>query len=763
MHGFAEGVVRPAASEWDEREETPWPIIGEAAKIGLYGFEAIAQFWADETGLTLPIVNEELFWGDAGIGMAIMGTTLAVAGIFAQRARPSSWASGSRSATAPPRIPKVGAFCVSEPDAGSDVSSLRTRARYDEAKDEWVLNGQKAWATNGGIANVHVVVASVDRELGARGQAAFVIPPETKGLEMGTKVKKHGLRASHTADVFLDDCRVPGSCLLGGKEKLDERLARAREGTSAQAPGGDADLRGLAGPTVGAQAIGIARAAYEYALDYAKERAQFGRPIIENQAIAFALADMKIEIDAARLLVWRASWMGRTGKPFTAAEGSMSKLKAGEVAVWATERAIQILGGNGYTREFPVERMHRDAKIYTIFEGTSEIQRLVISTRDLWYADPVNERDRLLKRLRDAGLSEEEIERAAEEGRLPTLAVELALGGTGRYTLSAVAREAGVPAPTCASSCRRPGGPTPGAASGCSPTTTSKPPAWSAGSWTRGCRRADVIEAARVFSQGAAQAADSVRRLVGDALLRPGDSEHTVGLRYAEAADELAPLVPQLLDYQFRGHLRDGIRRALITEEEREAGTLAGTEDVAVAFADLVDYTRLGEQLAAEDVGRIASELAKLAVAAVRLPVRLVKMIGDAAMFVSPDAARLVETLAELRDRVDASRPALPRIRAGVAYGPATMRGGDWFGSTVNLASRIADTARPDQILASESVQAQAPDLGWKRRRNRRLKGVEGRVRVFSYEPEAAGEEASDKNASAKPRPRRRAARRASK
>ena len=131
-------------------------------------------------------------------------------------------------------------------------------------------------------------------------------------------------------------------------------------------------------PTVGAQALGIARAAYEYALDYAKEREQFGKPIIENQAIAFTLANMKLEIDAARLLVWRAAWMGRN-QPFDNAEGSMRKLKAGEVAVWVTERAIQILGGNGYTREFPVERMHRDAKIYDIFEGTAEIQRLVIS------------------------------------------------------------------------------------------------------------------------------------------------------------------------------------------------------------------------------------------------------------------------------------------------------------------------------------------------------------------------------------------------
>ncbi len=377
VHGFAEGVVRPAAAEWDEREETPWPVIQEAAKIGLYGFEGIAQFWADPSGLTLPIVNEELFWGDAGIGMSIMGTTLAVAGIFAS-GTPEQLGEWVPQCYGSVEEPAVGAFCVSEPDAGSDVSSLRTRAKYDDAKDEWVLTGQKAWATNGGIANVHVVVASVDPELKARGQAAFVIPPGTKGLEQGTKVKKHGLRASHTADVFLDDCRVPGSCLLGGKEKLDERLARALEGQSSRRQAAMKTFE-VSRPTVGAQALGIARAAYEYALGYAKEREQFGRPIIDNQAIAFALADMKMEIDAARLLVWRAAWMGRTDQEFTAAEGSMSKLKAGEVAVWATERAIQILGGNGYTREYPVERMHRDAKIYTIFEGTSEIQRLVIA------------------------------------------------------------------------------------------------------------------------------------------------------------------------------------------------------------------------------------------------------------------------------------------------------------------------------------------------------------------------------------------------
>jgi len=377
VHGFAKDVVRPAGHEWDEREETPWPVIQEAAKIGLYGFESLATWWGDDTGLSLPLVNEELFWGDAGIAMSIFGTTLAVAGIFAS-GTPDQLAEWVPQCFGDEADPKLGAFAVSEAEAGSDVSGMKTRARYDEAGDEWVLNGSKAWITNGGIANVHVVIASVDPALGSRGQAGFVVPPGTKGLTTARKVKKLGLKASHTADLFLDDVRIPGSCLLGEKEKLDEKLARAREGVASK---GQAALRTfeVSRPTVGAQAIGIARAAYEYALDYAKGRETWGRPIIENQAVAFTLADMKMEIDAARLLVWRAAWMGRTGKEFGAGEGSMSKLKAGEVAVWATERAVQLLGGAGYSREHPVERMYRDSKIYTIFEGTSEIQRLVIA------------------------------------------------------------------------------------------------------------------------------------------------------------------------------------------------------------------------------------------------------------------------------------------------------------------------------------------------------------------------------------------------
>ncbi|MCO8269464.1 acyl-CoA dehydrogenase family protein [Actinoplanes sp. TRM 88003] len=377
VHGFAESVIRPAASEWDEREETPWPVLQEAAKIGLYGFEFLINTWSDSSGLSLPLVNEELFWGDGGIGMALSGTSLAVAAIYGS-GTPEQMVEWVPQCFGDEADPKVGAFCSTEPEAGSDVAAMRTRAVYDEAADEWVLNGQKAYATNGGIANVHVVTASVDPALGSRGQAAFVVPPGTAGLVGSKKLRKLGLRASHTADVFLDDVRVPGRCLLGGKDKLDERLARAREGKRAS---GQASMRTfeLSRPAVGAQALGIARAAYEYSLEYAQSRVQFGRPIVENQAIAFALADMRTEIDAARLLVWRAAWMGRNDRPFSAGEGSMSKLKAGEVAVAVTEKAVQILGGAGYLRDHPVERMFRDAKIYTIFEGTSEIQRLVIS------------------------------------------------------------------------------------------------------------------------------------------------------------------------------------------------------------------------------------------------------------------------------------------------------------------------------------------------------------------------------------------------
>ena len=355
----------------------PWPIIEEAAKNGLYSFDFIAQCFSDPTGLLMCLVNEEMSWGDAGIALAIFGSTLAVAGIFAN-GTPEQIGEWIPQCFGTPDDVKLAAFGVSEPDAGSDVSSLKSRAVYDEAKDEWVLNGTKTWITNGGIANTHVLVLSVDPELGqsgpgqlrrSRGNAWHLPGPEVQ--EDGHPGLAHGRSRPR---------RLPGAgrCLLGGKEKLDERLARAREGKKTSTQAAMATFE-ASRPIVGAQAVGIARAAYEYSLDYAKERKQFGRAIIENQAIAFKLADMKMHTDAARLLVHRAANMASTGKKFENGEGSMSKLYAGENAVWVTDQAIQILGGYGYVRENPVEQWHRDSKIYTIFEGTSEVQRLVIT------------------------------------------------------------------------------------------------------------------------------------------------------------------------------------------------------------------------------------------------------------------------------------------------------------------------------------------------------------------------------------------------
>jgi alkylation response protein AidB-like acyl-CoA dehydrogenase len=376
VHGFAANAIRPAAAEWDEREETPWPILEEAAKIGLYSLEFFGEQWLGPTGLGIPIAFEELFWGDAGIGLSIVGSSLAAVAVSANGTNEQIGEWLPQMFGTPGDL-KLAAFCSSEPNAGSDVAAIRTRAVYDEAADEWELSGTKTWATNGGIADVHVVVASVEPSLGSRGQASFIVPPGTPGLSQGQKFRKHGIRASHTAEVVLDGVRIPGRCLVGGKDRLDERLARVREGGSA---GEQAAMKTFerSRPSVAAMAVGIARAAVEFAAEYARDRVQFGRPIGQNQAIAFMLADMQASVDAARLLTWRAAWMARNGVPFDHAEGSMSKLVAGETAVRVTEQAMQILGGNGYTREFPVERWHRDAKIFTIFEGTSEIQRMII-------------------------------------------------------------------------------------------------------------------------------------------------------------------------------------------------------------------------------------------------------------------------------------------------------------------------------------------------------------------------------------------------
>ena len=373
-HRFAADVIRPVAEDYDKREEFPWPVLEEAARQGFYNPLFYRDLIGDPTGLSLPLFMEELFWGCAGIGLAIVMPALALSGM-AQAATPDQLLRWAPECFGEPGNLKLAALAVSEPEGGSDVRNLRTRARKDG--DEWVIDGHKIWIGNGGIANVHVVTATVEPELGHMGQALFVVPGGTPGLKLVRKLEKLGCRASHTAEITFENCRVPADHLLGGERRLARRFERAR---AADGGGRSATLGAFeqTRPMVAAQALGIARAAFEFACDWASEREAFGGPILEKQGISFPLAELAAELDAARLLTWRAAWMSGQGIRFHHAEGSMSKMKASEVAVAMTERAIQVCGGWGYVRDLPVEKWYRDAKLYTIFEGTSEIQRLVI-------------------------------------------------------------------------------------------------------------------------------------------------------------------------------------------------------------------------------------------------------------------------------------------------------------------------------------------------------------------------------------------------
>jgi acyl-CoA dehydrogenase len=376
VHEFADEVVRPVAADYDREQEFPWPVLEKAAEEGFYNALFYRDLFQDPTGLSLPLFMEELFWGCAGIGLAVVMPALALAAIHSA-GTPEQVVQWAPECFGEPGRLKMAALAVSEPQGGSDVANLRTAAWRDG--DEWVIDGHKIWIGNGGIADVHVVNATVDPELGTRGQALFIVPKDTPGLKLVRKLDKLGCRASHTAEIELEGVRVPAENVLGGPDRLERRLARAREDSGT--PGRSATLGAfeLTRPMVAAQALGIARAAFEFACEYAAGREAFGEPIIEKQGVSFPLADLAVEIDAARLLTWRAAWMANQRVPFHLAEGSMSKLAASEVAVRTTERAIQVCGGWGYVKDLPVEKWYRDAKLYTIFEGTSEIQRVVIS------------------------------------------------------------------------------------------------------------------------------------------------------------------------------------------------------------------------------------------------------------------------------------------------------------------------------------------------------------------------------------------------
>jgi butyryl-CoA dehydrogenase len=362
VHEFARDVIRPAAPEYDESEETPWPIMRQAHELGLDTYQYSEDYGGGGVTdmLTQMVVTEELSWGCAGIAVAINATGLCATAI--QQCGTPDQKAKYLSMFCDPKTLALGALGLTEAEAGSDVSAMKTSAKRVEGG--WLLNGGKRFITNGGIADVHVIFAQTDPQAGWAGIQAFVVDKGNPGLKMVRKERKMGVRASHTGELQLDDCFVPSENLLGGE--------RGR--------GGIGVLKTLEStrPGVAAGALGIARAAHEYALEYALQRRTFGKPIAGHQAIAFKLADMATEVEAVRLLIWKAAWTANQGQPF-AREASMAKLKAGDVAMRVTEDAIQILGGYGYIRDFPVEKWHRDAKIYQIWEGTAEIQRLVIA------------------------------------------------------------------------------------------------------------------------------------------------------------------------------------------------------------------------------------------------------------------------------------------------------------------------------------------------------------------------------------------------
>lgn len=342
-------------------------------------------------------------------------------------------------------------------------------------------------------------------------------------------------------------------------------------------------------------------------------------------------------------------------------------------------------------------------------------------------------REALLAYLRKMGQSEQELAEADRQSRLATLAVEIALGGARKHTLTHVARESRLDPAFLRRLMQANGRPAPGPRERAYTDDDIELARRIRLFVDAGVPREGVLEVSRVIGQGMLQTTEAVRRTITGTLMQPGDTELTLALRYVQATDVLVPELAAVLDSIFRAQMRDGIRSDLVTEAERDAGRLAGTRDVAVAFADLVGYTKLGERVPTEELGQIATHLAELATTAIVRPTQLVKTIGDAVMFVSWEVDPMLDTILALMAAVDAEGEAFPPLRVGIAYGPATPRGGDWFGSTVNLASRVTDAGKPGRVHATEAlVELAGERYEWKRSRRRNFKGIDGRTRLCS-------------------------------
>jgi len=358
---FARREIRPVAAEVDEKDTyCPVEVVYRAAEIGLTSYMLPEEVGGGGIAdvLTGCIVQEELNWGCAGIGNlvtsgAFFARPVLEVGTDEQKERWLTPLCGER--------PPLTALASTEPGVGSDTAAMTTSAVRDG--DSWVLNGQKTWISNGGVAEFYVVFATVAPGTGSKGVTAFLLKKGDQGLSFGEPMRKVGQRAIINTELFLHDCRIPADRLLGEEGKGFYSLMHTFDESRVH---------------LAASAVGIARAAFEYAVEYAKTREAFGRPIGQHQAVGFRLADMATRIDAARLLTHRAARLMDEGK-HVPAEAAMAKLFASETATWVTWAAVQTLGGWGYSREYPVEKWSRDARLEEIEEGTSDIQRLIIS------------------------------------------------------------------------------------------------------------------------------------------------------------------------------------------------------------------------------------------------------------------------------------------------------------------------------------------------------------------------------------------------
>ncbi len=355
---FTASEIIPIAAEYDEKEEIPWQVIEKAFEAGLMNLAIPEEFGGQGIDpLTAAIITEEIAYGCLGVNGTFGANELAVQPILLTATEEQK----QRFLSDFCAKPQLAAFGLTEPEAGSDVANVQTKAVRDG--DHYILNGNKCFITNGSSAALYTIFATIDKSLGHKGLCAFVVPGDTPGICGGKIEQKMGDRCSEVSEVILEDVRIPAANLLG---KEGDGFKIAMETLDVTRPG------------IGAAAVGVARRAFEEAKKYSMQRVQFGKPIAANQAIQFMFAEMATKIDAARLLVWRSAQYLSVGKR-ASMEGSMAKYYAADIAMEVTVDALQIMGGSGYMRDYPVEKLMRDAKILQIYEGTNQVQRMVIA------------------------------------------------------------------------------------------------------------------------------------------------------------------------------------------------------------------------------------------------------------------------------------------------------------------------------------------------------------------------------------------------